>query len=79
MATSTFRNKNMVRPHKKGGPKRKRAMAQRKRLAGLGMPEEQVAKLNYREIRDLLKRPAKVVKAFAPAPEAPAPAVPAAE
>ncbi len=67
MATSTFRNKNMVRPHKKGAAKRKRVRDQRKRLIGLGMPAEQVEKLNYNEVRELLKRPAAVSKAYATA------------
>jgi hypothetical protein len=67
MSTSTFRNKNLVRPKKRGAAKRKRVRDQRKRLVGLGMEAEQVAKLNYREVRDLLKRPAKVKPAAAPA------------
>jgi hypothetical protein len=65
MATSTFRNKNIVRPHKKGGAKRKRVRDQRKRLVALGMPAEQVEALNYKEVRDLLKRPAQVAKQYA--------------
>lgn len=60
MSTSTFRNKNLVRPKKRGAAKRKRVRDQRKRLVGLGMAAEQVEKLSYREVRDLLKRPAKV-------------------
>ncbi|MBT3287626.1 MAG: hypothetical protein HN849_26545 [Victivallales bacterium] len=64
MATSTFRNKNIVRPHKKSAAKRKRVRDQRKRLIGLGMPAEQVEKLCYREVRDLLKFPVKVQKAY---------------
>lgn len=60
MSTSTFRNKNLVRPKKRGAAKRKRVRDQRKRLVGLGLTVEQVEKLNYREVRDLLKRPAKV-------------------
>ena len=66
MATSTFRNKNIVRPHKKGAAKRKRVRDQRKRLVRLGMDAEAVEKLSYREVRDLLKRPAKVVEASQP-------------
>jgi len=60
MSTSTFRNKNLVRPKKRGAAKRKRVRDQRKRLVGLGLTVEQVEKLNYRQVRDLLKRPAKV-------------------
>jgi hypothetical protein len=65
MATSTFRNKNIVRPHKSGSAKRKRVRDQRKRLVALGMPAEKVDALNYKEVRDLLKRPAKVAKEYA--------------
>ena len=60
MATSTFRNKNIVRPKKNGATKRKKVKAQRKRLVALGVSEETVAKMNSREVRDLLKRPKKV-------------------
>ena len=63
MATSTYRNKNLVRPVKRGKAKRQRVSAQKKRLVGLGMAPEAVAKLDYEQGRRLLKRPAKVVKA----------------
>lgn len=56
---------NRTRPTKAPGPKRRRQLEQRRRLIALGMPEEQAAKLNPKEIRDLLKRPAKVEKEFA--------------
>ncbi|MDX9981750.1 MAG: hypothetical protein RBU25_17145 [Lentisphaeria bacterium] len=60
MSTSTFRNKNLVRPKKRGAAKRKRVRDQRKRLVGLGLTVEQADKLSYREMRDMLKRPAKI-------------------
>ena len=57
MATSTFRNKNEVRPKKQGAPKRRRIKDQKKRLVALGMKEEDTAKLQANELRDLLRRP----------------------
>ncbi|MBN2450315.1 MAG: hypothetical protein JXR77_07995 [Lentisphaeria bacterium] len=60
MATSIFRNKNLVRPHKKGKARRQRVKVQRKRLVGLGMPETAVEALNVAQIRALLRRPAEV-------------------
>ena len=63
MATSTYRNKNLVRPVKRGKAKRQRVAAQRKRLTGLGMPAAYVAKMDLDQVRDLLQRPAKVPKA----------------
>ena len=63
MATSTYRNKNLVRPVKRGKAKRQRVAAQRKRLTALGMPADYVAKMDLDVVRDLLQRPAKVPKA----------------
>jgi len=57
MATSTFRNKNEVRPKKKGAEKRRRCLVQRRRLVALGLTEEAVDKLQVHEVRELLKRP----------------------
>ncbi len=57
MATSTFRNKNKVRPKKSAPERRRRIIAQKKRLVNLGMTEEAVAKLQADEIRALLRRP----------------------
>lgn len=65
MATSTFRNKNEVRPKKQGAAKRKRVKDQKKRLVALGMSEEQVAKLQGDTLRALLKRPKVVKEMFA--------------
>ncbi len=65
MATSTFRNKNEVRPKKGASDRRRRVETQKKRLIGLGMPEESVQKLQANEIRVLLRRPKLVEKQFA--------------
>lgn len=67
MATTEQRNKNLTRPRKGAGAKARRFRTQKKRLVALGMSEEAVAKLNTREVLDLLKRPAKVAKQYAPA------------
>jgi hypothetical protein len=67
MATSTFRNKNMVRPKKGGAAKRRRCLVQRRRLVGLGLSEEAVAKLQTHEVREMLKRPAKTAARIAKA------------
>ncbi len=63
MATSTFRNKNKVRPKKQGAAKRRRCLMQRRRLVSLGLSEEAVSKLQVHELRAMLKRPKKVQKA----------------
>ena len=60
MATSTFRNKNKVRPRKTGAAKRRRCLVQRRRLVSLGMSEEQVSKLSIDELRAKLKAPVKL-------------------
>ena len=57
MATSTFRNKNEVRPKKQGAAKRKRIKDQKKRLIALGMKPENVEKMQSNELRDWLRRP----------------------
>lgn len=67
MATSTFRNKNMVRPRKTGAVKRRRCLMQRRRLVSLGLSEEAVQKLQVHEIRAKLKHPSKVIAAVAKA------------
>lgn len=66
MSTSIFRNKNLVRPKKKGAAKRQRLNNQKKRLLALGVPPEQADKLTTKEIRTLLKRPKEVEALFAP-------------
>lgn len=64
MATSTFRNKNKVRPKKGGAAKRRRGIVQRRRLQGLGLSEEQVGKLQVHEVRALLKNPVETQKRY---------------
>lgn len=52
----------ITRPRKGGAAKRQRQANQRKRLISLGMDEDAVGKLNPKEVRDLLKRPAAIAK-----------------
>jgi len=56
---------HMTRPRKKPGARRRRRLEHRRRLIALGMDEAEVAKLNEKEIRTLLKRPKKVQLAHA--------------
>jgi hypothetical protein len=65
MSTSIFRNKNLVRPKKKGAAKRQRLKQQKRRLMSLGVSEDAADKLTTKEIRTLLKRPKKVEKLYA--------------
>jgi len=60
MANSVFRNKNLVRPVKRGKAKRQRLAQQSKRLLALGVSEEQLRKLTVKDIRTMLKNPTKV-------------------
>ncbi|MFT5128115.1 MAG: hypothetical protein ACI8W8_001724 [Rhodothermales bacterium] len=64
MATSFFRNKNNTRPRKSAAEREKRVAKQRERLVELGGPADAVAKLNTKEVRTLLRRPARVVQYF---------------
>ena len=52
--------KSMTRPVKTGSAKTQRRSVQKKRLLGLGVDEAMVNKMNIREIRDMLKYPAKI-------------------
>ncbi len=65
MATSTFRNKNKVRPKKQGAAKRRKILMQKRHLMALGMSEESVANLQSDKLRALLKYPKKVQAACA--------------
>jgi hypothetical protein len=56
----TFNKTNITRPRKGGARKTNRQNTQRKRLLTLGADPAVVAKLNPREVRDLLKRPAEL-------------------
>lgn len=55
-----FNKTNITRPRKGGADKVNRQNTQKKRLIALGVSEEAAAKMNPREIRDMLKRPAKI-------------------
>lgn len=50
----------ITRPRKGAAARNQRQKNQKKRLIALGMSEEAVDKMNPKEIRDLLKHPAKV-------------------
>lgn len=65
MATSTFRNKNDVRPKKCGTAKRQRIKSQKKRLAALGVPEAALENMQADKLRKLLLRPKLTQKIFA--------------
>lgn len=52
----------MGRPVKGTSDKKRREKVQRNRLIGLGVPEEKVKTMNAAEIRQMLKRPAKLKK-----------------
>jgi hypothetical protein len=53
---------NVTRPRKGGAAKRRRQAEHRKRLIALGVDEATVAKMNQRDVRDMLKYPKKVAK-----------------
>ena len=57
-----FQKTHLTRPRKPAGAKRRRQLEQRKRLIALGVDEATVDKMNTREIRDMLKYPAKIGK-----------------
>ena len=57
MATSTFRNKNKVRPIKNGAAKRARVKVQQKRLVDMGFSAEEVAKMSSEKVHDYLRTP----------------------
>ena len=61
---------HMTRPRKKPGAKRRRQLEQKRRLLALGVDEEVVAKMNPKDIREMLKYPKKVEKSVAEAAEA---------
>ena len=65
MATTTFRNKNLVRPKKSGKAKRQRLESHKRRLAAMGMAEESIKKLNPGEIRAYLRHPVKTAAMLA--------------
>ena len=52
--------KPVRRPKKSGCDRRRRQKVQKKRLASLGVPEDIIRKLDPKQVRQLLKRPAKL-------------------
>lgn len=63
MATGLQRNKHINRPRKSEADKRRRRKVQIKRMVKLGVPEASLSKLNSKELRGVLRRPVKAVKA----------------
>lgn len=59
MANSIFRNKNKVRPKKKGAPKTRRLLEHRRRLTALGIAENVIHQMNPKQMRKVLQRPCK--------------------
>lgn len=55
-----FRKTHMTRPTKSAGARRTRQKAQSLRLIALGVAADVVAKMNPKEIRDMLKYPKKI-------------------
>ena len=70
MATSTFRNKNKVRPIKTGAAKREKIKSQKKRVIALGVPAEAVENMQADKLRALLKYPKQTKAVFAKPAEA---------
>jgi len=65
MSSKSFRNKNIQRPKKSGLARRSREKVHRKRLMDLGMSEEEVAQLDTKELRQLLRNPERTAKMIA--------------
>ncbi|MDA0323487.1 MAG: hypothetical protein O2923_12350 [Verrucomicrobia bacterium] len=55
-----YQKKPMTRPRKSGLERRRRSRLQRARLITLGISEGVVAKMNQKEVRTLLSRPAQL-------------------
>ena len=55
-----FMKTHLTRPRKGGAAKRRRQADHRKRLVALGVDEAVVATMNPREVRTMLKYPAKI-------------------
>ena len=64
MATGLQRNKHLNRPRKNDAARRRRTKVHQKRLVALGLPVEQVSKLDTKVMRTLLRKPKKTA-AFA--------------
>jgi len=63
-------NDELTYSAKKPREKRRREKLQRNRLLALGVPETKVKKLNTKQVREMLKRPAAVKKQMAAAKSA---------
>lgn len=57
-----MQKKTMIRPRKSGAEKNRRMKVQRRRLVALGMSEAEVAKMNPRKVKDLLKYPVRTAR-----------------
>ena len=62
-----YRGKGVRRPKKSALDRRRRQKVQRKRLVALGVEAVKVEKMNPKVVRDMLKRPKKLVKTMAKA------------
>ncbi len=60
MTCKADRHKPSTRPRKSESDKRRRLKVQKQRLMSLGMSESEVAPLTAQQVRDLLRRPAKI-------------------
>ena len=56
------RYKHINRPRKHGAAKARRTKVHRRRLVALGLPEAKVAKMNTKQLRELLQHPKKLQK-----------------
>ena len=63
-------NDELTYSAKKPREKRRREKLQRNRLLALGVPETKVKKLNTKQVREMLQRPAAVKKQMAAAKSA---------
>ena len=55
-----FMKTQLTRPRKGGAAKRRRQTDHRKRLVALGVTQETVDGMNQKEVREMLKHPAKI-------------------
>ena len=55
-----FMKTHLTRPRKSGAAKRRRQADHRKRLVSLGISQERVDLMNQKEVREMLKYPAKI-------------------
>ena len=64
-----FHKKPVTRPKKSLAERARRAKIHQDRLVELGADREKVAKMTYKDVRDLLKYPKKTAAQFAKAKE----------